>query len=288
MKTLSVALAVALAVTAGSKLYARDTKSGNGGGDQPGGQFETMHDLNLTDEQEAKIADIRKESRPKIEEAAKELSGVVREEIAKVRDVLTPEQREKVQAMKGLRREHRAEGVAAAVAHVDELDLTDAEMTQIAEIRKEFRPKIVQALEGLKGVLSDEQRKAREEALKAGKSRREVLSSLNLTDEQKQKMRTVCQEVRSLVRDEMDKIRGVLSEEQQQKLTELRDERRERARDRVASAVANFRDLNLTDEQKAKIAEIRQEFRPKVHEAGNKLRAAVREELGMILDVIRG
>jgi hypothetical protein len=31
----------------------------------------------------------------------------------------------------------------------------------------------------------------------------------------------------------------------------------------------------------------REEYRPKIHEAGNKLRAAAREEVAMILTVIR-
>ena len=48
----------------------------------------------------------------------------------------------------------------------------------------------------------------------------------------------------------------------------------------MAHRIANLKDLNLTDEQKTKIAEIRKEYRPKVHEAGNKLRASVREEIG--------
>jgi Spy/CpxP family protein refolding chaperone len=282
MKTLCLALTVVLAVTAGSRLYAR-----NANANERQGPVATFHDLNLTDEQHEKIAEIRKENGPKVQEAAKELSGIVKEEMEKVHAVLTPDQREKVQAMKELRREHRAEGLAEAVAHFEQLDLTDGEITQIAEIRKEFHPKVVQALNGFRGILTEEQRKAREEALTAGKSHREVRAALNLTDDQKLKMETACKEVRSLVREEMDKIRGVLSEEQQQKLGEFREERRERIRDRIAAAIANARDLNLTDEQKTSIMEIRKEFRPKVHEAGNKLRAAVREELSQILNVIR-
>ena len=88
--------------------------------------------------------------------------------------------------------------------------------------------------------------------------------------------------------EEMDKIRGVLSDEQQQKLADFREERRERARDRMAVAIANSRELNLSDDQKTRIDEIRKEYRPKIHEAGNKLREAVREELTMVLGVIRG
>jgi Spy/CpxP family protein refolding chaperone len=252
------------------------------------GLAERIQDLNLTDEQETKIADIRKESRPKIQEAAKELAGVGKEEMEKIHGVLTPDQRQKLQALREERKEHRAAGLAERIAHLRELDLTDAEMAQIADIRKECRPKIVKAMEGLRGILTDEQKKAREEGLKADKPRREVLASLNLTSEQKEKVETICKEVCSLVREELEKIGDVLTAEQKEKLAELKDERRDRARDRLACAIANSRELNLTDEQKAAIATIRTEFRPKVHEAGNKLRAAVRDEVAMILAVIKG
>jgi Spy/CpxP family protein refolding chaperone len=57
---------------------------------------------------------------------------------------------------------------------------------------------------------------------------------------------------------------------------------------RWAARIANLDELNLTDEQKAKIADIRKEYRPKVHEAGNKLRAAIREEVDMITNVLKG
>ena len=54
----------------------------------------------------------------------------------------------------------------------------------------------------MEGLLSDEQKKAREEGLKAGKKRREVLASLKLTDEQKEKVEAVAKEVGTLVREE--------------------------------------------------------------------------------------
>ena len=91
-----------------------------------------------------------------------------------------------------------------------------------------------------------------------------------------------------VVREELTKIGDVLTEAQKEKLAELKGERRERVRDRKAHAIANAKELNLTDDQKAKIMEIRKEFAPKVHEAGNKLRATVREEAEAILAVIKG
>jgi len=253
-----------------------------------GGLDARIQDLNLTDEQEAKIADIRKEGKPKVQEAAKDLANVVKEEVDKVRAVLTDEQRTKLAALKEERRERRAERLAERIAHLEELDLTDGEVAKMAEIRKEFRPKIVKALEGLRGLLSDDQRKAREEALEAGKKRREVLAALNLTEEQKEKVEAVGKEVRALVREELEKMRDVLTEGQTEKLQEFAEERKEHVRDRLAHMIANLKDLNLTEEQKTQIREIRKEYRPKVQEAGNKLRATVREEMEAILAVVKG
>ena len=249
---------------------------------------ERLQDLSLTDEQEAKIADIRKECRPEVEKAAKELAAVAQEELDKIRKILTPEQQQKLRAFAEERREHRPEGLCARVAHLRELDLTEGEVAKIEEIRKEFRPKIEKALEGLHGTLSAEQKQAREEALKAGKRRKEVLAAMKLTDEQKQKAEAVGKEVRALVREEMAQVRDVLTAEQKEKLAELKDERKDRVRDRLAHRVANAKELNLTEEQKAQIQEVRKEYRPKVHEAGNKFRAAVQNEVTQVLAVIKG
>ena len=153
---------------------------------------ERFEELNLTEDQEVKIAEIRKEFRPKVEEAAKELAALIKDEVDKVQGVLTAEQKTKIAELKEERSERRAEGLSERVARVEFLELTDGEMNKITEIRKEFRPKITKALEGLNGVLSDAQRTARDEGLKAGKKHREVIASLNLTDDQKTKVEAVC------------------------------------------------------------------------------------------------
>jgi Spy/CpxP family protein refolding chaperone len=284
MRVVGVSLAGVVALALGQWLVANDEPQGS---HNAMGMSAHMQDLNLTDEQETKIADIRKEFRPRIQEAGKDLASIVKEEVAKVRGVLTPEQLERVQAMREERKEHRAEGLCERIAHLEELDLTDAEKAQIEDIRKEFHPKIVQAMEGLRGLLTDDQRKARQEALRAGKPRREVLASLNLTDEQKAKVENIGKEVMPLIREEMEQIKNVLSSTQREKLGELKDERMDRIRDRWAARIANFQSLNLSDEQKSKIAEIRMEFRPRVQEAGNKLRAAIREEVDAVLTVFK-
>jgi Spy/CpxP family protein refolding chaperone len=249
---------------------------------------ERMQDLNLTNEQEAKIAEIRSEFHPRIQEAARELATVAKAEVDKIRATLTPAQRGVLDSMKEERREHRAGSFAERVAHLHSLDLTDAEISQIAAIRKEFNPKIAAAMEGLRGILTEKQQKAREEALQSGMKRRQVIASLNLTDAQKQKVQAVGSQLRNLAREEMDKIRDVLSEEQRQKLQEFKAARKEHIRDHMAERIVNLKDLNLTDQQKSEIAAIRKEFRPKVQEAGNKLRAEIRQELAKVVAVLTG
>jgi Spy/CpxP family protein refolding chaperone len=285
MRTLMAVVALAV----GMLVYATLPAAADEKADQKaaGKLMEAFQDLNLTDEQEAKIAGIRKENGPKVQEAGKELAGIVKEEMEKVQAVLTPDQKKKLEEAKEERKEHRGEGLAQKITNLEKLDLTEAEIAKIADIRKEFRPKTEKAMQELGGILSDEQKKARQEALTSGKNRKEMLEALKLTDDQKAKVAAVCKTLGDLVRTEVEQIKDALDEEQKTQLAELKDERKERARDRLACMIANLKDLNLTDEQKTQIGNIRKEYRAKVHEAGNKTRAAVREEVEAIVAVIK-
>ena len=164
MKTLTALLTVVVAMWFCAQAQAQREREALG---------ERLQDLNLTDEQEAKIADIRKECRPEVQKAAKELAAVAQEEVDKIRKVLTPEQQQKLRAFAEERRERRLGGLCARVAHLRELDLTDAEVAKIQDIRKGLRPRIEKAMEGLRGTLTAEQKQAQEEALRAGKRREE-------------------------------------------------------------------------------------------------------------------
>jgi Spy/CpxP family protein refolding chaperone len=248
---------------------------------------EQVADLNLTKDQEKKIASIRKECRPKVEKAAKALAAVVKEEVGKLRGVLTDTQKEKLKTLKEFGKALREESLAMRLARLRHLDLTDAERSKIQDIRKKVRPKLAKVLTELEGLLTDEQKKARLDAFKAGKSRREMLAALKLKDKQKDKVEAVGSKLRAVVREEAEMIRDVLTESQKEKLLEIKKERRDRVRDRLAFRIAELKTLKLRDDQKAKLLEIREEYRPKVQEAGNKLRAAVRDELAEILAVLK-
>jgi Spy/CpxP family protein refolding chaperone len=247
----------------------------------------SIQDIDLTDKQEAEIGAIRKEYRPKIEESAKELKTLVKEEVDGIRNVFTPEQRPKIQAIIDERKDFREESLAHKIAGLKELDLTEAELAKIAEIRKEYRPKIDAAVTQLESLLTDAQKEARKEAIKDDKPRREVLKVLNLTSAQTSELENNAKELKDLVGSEMSKLRGVLTAGQKETLQDLRAERREMVRDRLAHQIANLRDLNLTEQQKESLMNIRQEFRPKIQEAGNALRTEIGEEVGKIVAVLK-
>jgi Spy/CpxP family protein refolding chaperone len=285
MRGLFIALAVGISVCAALPA-ADEEKSAQKPG--AGGLVERLQDLDLTDAQEAKIADIRKEFRPKVQEAAKDVGTLVRQEVEKARGVLTDVQKTRLAAVKEERPERRAERLAERIAHLEQLDLTDEEKAKIRAIHEEYQPKIVKALQSLRGTLTDAQRQAREDGLKAGKKRREIIASLNLTGAQKEKFEAAGRELRTLVREQLEKMRDVLSEGQKEKLQDFKAERKEHVRDRMAHRIMNLKDLNLTAEQRTQLADIRKEYRPRVHEAGNKLRATVREEVEAVVAVLKG
>ncbi len=248
---------------------------------------ERIQDLNVTDEQETKIAEIRKECRPKIQETGRALADAVLGEVEEIRAVLNPGQKRSIQVLREELSARRSDSLSERMAHLGELDLTDNEMLKIGDIRDQYRPKIRAAVRQVFDVLTDDQKKTREDALKAGKKRSELRESLSLSADQKEKLESLGKDLRALVGEEMEKIRDVLTPEQQETLPALREETGQNVRDRLAWRIANLKELNLSDEQVSKINDIRKEYRPKVHEAGNALRGAIRDELAKILAVVK-
>ena len=92
MTTRGAALAAALAAALWAAPLVANPRADEKEGAGPG---ERIQDLDLTEAQQAKVAELRQEYRPKVQEAAKELAAAAKEEVDKIRAVLTPEQREK-------------------------------------------------------------------------------------------------------------------------------------------------------------------------------------------------
>src|SRR5215831_11798276 len=203
-----------------------------------------VQDLDLSDDQEARIAAIRKEYQPKIEQDAKELKTLATQEVDQIKNILTPEQSAKVKGMLEERKEFKEESLPQRIAHLKELDLTEDELAKIAAIRNEFHPRMEETVKQLDGLLTDAQKNAREEAIKEGKTRREVIQALNLTSAQKSEVESTAKQLKELVGNELEKIQGVLTAEQRETLQDLRSERKELVRDQLAHQIANLRDLN--------------------------------------------
>src|SRR5262245_17929126 len=120
----------------------------------------SVQDIELTEEQEARIAAIRKEYGDKIKEDAKELKTLAAQQLDRIRNVFTPEQRAKIQDIIAQKKEFKEECLAHAIANLKELDLTEAELAKIREIRNAYRPKMDEAIKQLDGLLTEDQKKA--------------------------------------------------------------------------------------------------------------------------------
>ncbi len=104
------------------------------------------------------------------------------------------------------------------------LELSEGQKAEVKKIHEEFGPKIKEAFEKLKGVLTEEQQAAADaaakEAKEAGKEGRAfflaVQSSIQLTAEQVDKVAEIGEELMALHRDSMKKSLAILTAEQRE------------------------------------------------------------------------
>ena len=67
------------------------------------------------------------------------MKTLVKEEVDQIRNVLSPEQLPKVKAILEERKEAKEESLAQSIASLKDLDLTEAEVAKIGEIKNEDR-----------------------------------------------------------------------------------------------------------------------------------------------------
>jgi Spy/CpxP family protein refolding chaperone len=111
---------------------------------------------------------------------------------------------------------------------LEELDVTTEQQEQLQKIREELGPKMEAAFGKMREILTEDQhntvRESMQKARDAGKEGRELVlaveSSIELTDEQKEKLDKVVEEMRPLHRQMMKKVMGILTPEQQEKMKE--------------------------------------------------------------------
>ena len=110
------------------------------------------------------------------------------------------------------------------------LELTAEQKTQVAAINKEYTPKFIEAQKALAGILTDEQKKARQAAFKAnkeakrkGKEARAALNAaLALTDEQKKQYQEAQKAVQAIRAEARGKFVALLTPEQKKQIAPKR------------------------------------------------------------------
>jgi Spy/CpxP family protein refolding chaperone len=161
------------------------------------------------------------------------------------------------------------------------LNLTDDQKAKLDALKKEYGPKLKEAQAKTDGILTADQKKARDEAIKeaqtSGKRGREVWegvqAAMKLTDEQKTKMAEARREMGPLGRQVREKIMAILTPEQKEILQKERPRMGGAAPARGPMGGPMGRDggmlrgLNLTEDQQAKVKQIREEYGPKLRDA---------------------
>jgi Spy/CpxP family protein refolding chaperone len=115
------------------------------------------------------------------------------------------------------------------------LCLTDEQKAKVETLKKEYTPKLKEAWQKVDGVLTDEQKKARNEVFKTAREAnkrgpevwRDAQAAMKLTDEQKAKMDTARKDMRALGKEAREKVMAVLTPEQQEKVKKEMEEHRQ-------------------------------------------------------------
>jgi hypothetical protein len=115
------------------------------------------------------------------------------------------------------------------------ITLTDDQKAKIAEVTKEYGPKLAEAIKKT-DVWTADQKKAREEAAKtakaAGKKGKDVKDAVDaaatLTDDQKAKKAEADKAVKALEKDVRAKVTALLTPEQQEQLKKLHETKKKK------------------------------------------------------------
>jgi Spy/CpxP family protein refolding chaperone len=109
---------------------------------------------------------------------------------------------------------------------VAKMNLTDEQKSKLREIHQEILPKIAEVSNSMDGVLTDAQKQAAidagNKAFAAGKRGRELLKAsvegVKFTDEQRKQLEEPVKNLGELERDLIQKIMGILNDEQKAEL----------------------------------------------------------------------
>ena len=152
------------------------------------------------------------------------------------------------------------------------LNLTDEQKATVKELKKEYRPRFKAAIDS---VLTADQTKARDDAMKTAKAEgkkghelwQAVRQAVKLTDEQKAKLKEA---IKPLHKDVHEKLLAILTTEQKEQLKQKCEKYSvAKSHHAVGMSWRVLKGLNPTDDQKAKVKELRKEYRPKFKAAAD-------------------
>ena len=127
-----------------------------------------------------------------------------------------------------------------AVQLPKEITLTDEQKTKVAELEKEYAPKMKEQREKLDKVMTEEQKKARQEVMKEhrekgkeGKKGKElaqaIKDAMKLTEEQQKSYDEADKKVTALRLEILEKVKPLLTDEQKAKLPKRPEARKKKA-----------------------------------------------------------
>lgn len=128
--------------------------------------------------------------------------------------------------------------LAGQLRLVESLDLTADQKAKLEALKKEFTPKMEEAMKARQGILTEEQRRpfyqAMNAARKAGKQNQEAFEEAckeaKVTDEQKAKLAESEKKGAELRKEVNDKVSEILTPEQREQLKKKMEEFRGKAR----------------------------------------------------------
>ena len=127
-----------------------------------------------------------------------------------------------------------------AVQLPKDITLTDEQKTKVAELEKEFAPKMKELREKLDKVMTEEQKKARLEVMKEhrekGKERKKgkelaqaIKDAMKLSEEQQKNFDETEKQITALRHDILEKVKPLLTDEQKAKLPKRPEARKKKA-----------------------------------------------------------
>ena len=124
-----------------------------------------------------------------------------------------------------------------AVQLPKEIELTDDQKAKLATVNKEYAEKFAAAQKAVDAVLTDEQKKARDEArkegrvnMKKGKDAREAMdAALKITDDQKEKYKKANDALLAVRLEALKKVGESLTAEQKAKVPQLAEKKGKKA-----------------------------------------------------------